>query len=373
MKIAFLSVFYPYRGGIAQFNYDLYKALIKENEVELFNFSLQYPNFLFPGKTQYLEEGNNDTQSKNKRLLNSVNPLSYVATAKAIREFEPDILLIGYWMPFVGPSLGTVAAMLKKNCKVISIVHNAIPHEQKIIDKPFSKYFLKRNHGLIALSKAVEKDILTLYPSASTRVVKHPVYTNFGKALDRVEARNILSVPQEANVMLFFGIVREYKGLKLLLKTVKSLPKNYFLLCAGEVYGDDSEYRELLNHPDLKDRVKFDDKYIADNEVKNYFCAADVNILPYSSATQSGISSIALHFNLPQIVTDVGGLKECIEIGKTGLLVKERNEVSLKATILEYFEKGYRDDFVENMKASSQNISWENMSEEIVDFAKSLK
>ena len=372
MKIAFLSVFYPFRGGIAQFNFDLYKALVKENEVELFNFSLQYPNFLFPGKTQYLEEGNNTTHSENKRVLNSVNPITYFSSAKAIKDYNPDILLIGYWMPFVGPSLGTVAGLLRKDCKVISIVHNAIPHEQKIIDKPFSKYFLKRNHGLIALSHAVENDIHKLYPKAKTRVVKHPVYTNFGKALDRAEAREKLSVPQNAHVMLFFGIIREYKGLKLLLETVKSLPKNYFLLCAGEVYGDDSQYQELLNHPDLKGRVKFDDKYIADNEVKNYFCAADVNVLPYSSATQSGISSIALHFNLPQIVTDVGGLKECIEIGKTGLLVKERNESSLKATILEYFQEGYRDEFVENMKASNQSVSWENMSEEIVDFANSL-
>ncbi|SFT45176.1 Glycosyltransferase involved in cell wall bisynthesis [Lishizhenia tianjinensis] len=372
MKIAYLSVFYPYRGGIAHFNYDLCKAFMMHHEVKVFNFSLQYPNFLFPGTTQYLEEGNDATKIENDRVLNSVNPLSYFSAAKAIKSYDPDLLVIGYWMPFVGPSLGTVAGLVRKKCKVVSVVHNAIPHETKIIDKPFTKYFLKRNSGLIALSKAVEDDIKKLHPTAKTTVVKHPDYTHFGDPISKEEARRILDIPQEDKVLLFFGIIREYKGLKLLLETMKELPEDYTLLCVGEVYGDDTEYREILKHPSLTKRVRFINDYVPDSEVKNYFCASDVNILPYKSATQSGISFIANQFNLPLIVTDVGGLRECIVEGKTGLLVKERTQENLKASILEYFEKGYMESFVANMQAEKDENSWENMGKKIVEFAKNL-
>lgn len=372
MKIAYLSVFYPYRGGIALFNYDLCKSLQEKHEVKAFNFSLQYPNFLFPGTTQYLEEGNDATKIESERVLNSVNPFTYFSTAKAIKAYNPDILVIGYWMPFVGPSLGTVAGLLKKSCKVVSVVHNAIPHETKIIDKPFTQYFLKRNHGLIALSKAVEDDIKKLYPSAKTTVLKHPVYNHFGSSISKVEARKILKLNPEDKVLLFFGIIREYKGLQLLLETMKELPEDYILLCVGEVYGDDKVYRTIVEHPKLKNRVRFINEYIPDNEVKNYFCAADVNILPYKSATQSGISSISYHFNLPLIVTNVGGLSECIVEGKSGLLVKERSIEGLKLNILKYFNEGCMDKFVAYMQYQNAENSWENMADSLVDFAQNI-
>lgn len=372
MKIAILSVFYPFRGGIAQFNAGLYRGLEENHEVKAFNFSTQYPNFLFPGKTQFVDETDNADQIPSERTLSSINPLSYRKTAKQIKEFNPDVLIIGYWMPFMAPSLGFVAGKLKKACKVVAVVHNAIPHETKFYDKPFINYFLKRNDAYIALSQAVKDDLLQMKPDAKVMMMEHPVYNHFGDVLNRDEELKSLSINPSKKVLLFFGLIREYKGLDVLLHALNELTKEYHLIVAGECYGSFDKYQEIITTNNLSSRVSLVNEYISDNEVNKYFSAADVCILPYKSATQSGITAVSHHFNLPLIATDVGGLKESVKDGVTGLIVKDNNAASLKDSIETYFTEDLQQKFAKNIALEKSQNSWPNFAAKTIDFIENL-
>lgn len=369
MRIAFLSVFHPFRGGIAQFNEQLFNAFKSEHEIKAFNFTTQYPNFLFPGKTQFVED-DNAINFESNRILNSINPFSYIKTAREIREYQPDLLIVGYWMPFMAPSLGYVAGRLSKTTKVISIVHNAIPHEKKFIDKPFTSYFLKRSNGFVALSSAVKKDIETLQNKAKVLEVKHPVYAQYENNTSQIEARKTLNIINKSKVVLFFGLIRDYKGLDLLIESISKLDNSFHLLIAGEVYGDVSVYMNQIKILGLEDSVTFHNKFIADNDVATYFNAADVCVLPYKTATQSGITAVSNHFNLPLIVTDVGGLKETIAEGKTGLVVKERTAEQLAEVIKYYFEKKLKEEMSANIKLEKKENTWVKMANDILEFSK---
>ncbi len=371
MKIALLSVFYPYRGGIAQFSAMLYRALEKEHQLKAYTFSRQYPNVLFPGTSQFVTKDDNADKIPAKRTLDSVNPFTFVKTAKEINAFDPDLFISQYWMTFFGPAIGGVQKKLKKGTKRISILHNVIPHEKRFFDNFANKSFLKHNEGFVVLSDAVLKDLLSIVPDAKYLRIDHPVYNQFGEKTERNTALESLGLDQSKKFLLFFGFIRDYKGLGLLLKALADLPDDFELIVAGEIYGSFEKYQQIINAKNLGNRVHLYNQYIPDDEVATYFSASDVCILPYRSATQSGITAIAHHFNLPIIATDVGGLKETIEHEKTGLMIQPDVD-ELKNAIQLYYTENRQTLFSEEIKRNKKDNSWENFAEKVIAFAEEL-
>ena len=314
MRIAFLSPFYPFRGGIAQFSDSLYISLSENAEVKAFTFTRQYPKPLFPGKTQFVSESDTNRNIPVTRLLDSINPLTYYRTAKEIIKFKPDVVLMSYWMPFFAPSFGKVAAIIrKKGIKVIALLHNVIAHEKHFGDEALTKYFFRRCDGFVLLNKASEKDLLSIVPGAKYIIHSHPLYDHYGSRVDVLTARKKLDVPADRKTVLFFGFIRDYKGLDILIDAFKELDDSYHLLVAGEVYGDFKKYEEQVSRLGLADRISLHVKYIPETQIPLYFSASDVCVLPYRTATQSGIIGMSYHFDLPVIVTNTGGLAEMVE------------------------------------------------------------
>ncbi len=371
MKIALLSTFYPYRGGIAQFSAKLYRELEAQNDVKAFTFKRQYPSFLFPGKTQFVEEGDIADPIPAVRVLDSTNPLSFSKTAREINRFEPDVLISQYWMTFFGPAIGSVHKKVK-SAKRVSIVHNMIPHEKRFFDKPANKHFLKNNDGFIVLSKAVRDDLLSLKPDAKYLLIDHPVYDQFGALRERSEILTKLGLDGDKKYLLFFGFIREYKGLDLLLEAMSGLDESYQLIVAGEVYGSFDKYQQIIDQYELADRVHLYNDYIPDDEVTNYFSIADVCVLPYKGATQSGITAVSHHFEVPIIATDVGGLKETIHHGKTGLIVDGPEPELIKNAIDQYFVEDMKASFSENIRIEKAERSWPKFAEKVLEFVKTL-
>ena len=372
MKIAFLSTFYPFRGGIAQFNALMYRTFEKKHSVKAVTFKRQYPNFLFPGETQYVTKDDNADEIPAKELLDSINPLTYVSTSKAIKAYQPDILITKYWMTFFGPSLGYVCKTLKKTTKRISILDNVIPHEKRFFDGFCNNYFLKNNDGFIVMSDAVLKDLLSIVPDAQYLRVNHPVYNHFPAKIEQTEAQRELKLDPSKKTLLFFGFIRDYKGLDLLIQAMDYLDENYQLIIAGEVYGSFEKYQQLIDASKSKDNIHLFNKYIGDDEVTIYFSASDVCILPYKSATQSGITSIANHYDLPIIATNVGGLKETIHHLKTGLIVEQPEIQLIAQAVNTYFTANYKNEFSEEIKKEKAENSWENFCEKIIEFSKTI-
>lgn len=374
MKIALLSCFYPYRGGISQFNACLYDELSRNHAVKAFNFKRQYPEFLFPGKTQYVTAEDEAVPVESTSLLDTANPFSYISTYRAIRDWEPDLLIMRYWMSWFAPSLGSISRRLKKKCKVISILDNVVPHEQRFFDSALTKYFLTGSDGFITLCEAVGEDLLRLKPDAEYKVLRHPLYSHFGEKHDRQEAERRLGLPHGKRNILFFGLIRDYKGLDILLKAFAGLDERYRLIVAGEPYGKFDKYMEIIESAGIADRVNLNLKYIRDSEVSDYFSAADVAVLPYRSATQSGISSVAYHFEVPMIVTDVGGLKETIGDTGTGIVAKDCSPESIRAEILNYFDNPrIRENCIANIRKEKDALSWKEFCRQLVSFADSIK
>ncbi len=373
MKIAFLSTFYPLRGGIAQFNAAMYRAFEQEHDVKAYTFKRQYPDFLFPGETQYVTEDDNVDKIDSLELLDTINPFSYGSTAKQIKAFNPDFLIMKYWMSFFGPSLGTVAKHLKTQTKVITILDNVIPHEKRFFDTPFTKYFLKQNHGFIAMSDAVQADLMQLTDGkAQCLRINHPNYDHFGANVPKSDAAKQLKLPPEKKTILFFGFIRDYKGLDLLIQAMDHLDDSFQLVIAGECYGSFEKYTRLIEKSTFKQNIHVFNQYIGDPEVPNFFCAADVVVLPYKSATQSGITAIAHHFAVPIIATDVGGLKEIITHKETGLIVPEVDSKAIADAIHIYFNKNYKIAFSKNLEAQKAENSWERFAEKVLSFGNQL-
>ena len=373
MKIAILSCFYPYRGGISQFNACLYDELSKEHVVKAFNFKRQYPEILFPGKTQYVTEDDEAVPVESTSLLDTANPLSYVSTYKAIRDWNPDVLIVRYWMSYFGPSLGYITRQMKKHCKVISILDNVIPHEPHFFDAPLTKYFLKGSTGCVTLCEAVSKDLLSLKPDARYTVIQHPLYSHFGQKLQRDEAEKKLGLKSGKKNILFFGLIRTYKGLDILLEAFGMLPEDYQLIIAGEPYGSFDKYQQIIDRLPGKDRIYMDLKYIRDSEVATYFSAADLAVLPYRSATQSGISSVSYHFEVPMIVTDVGGLKETIGDRGTGIVSEEGTPEAISKEILRYFcDPHIKEECIRNIRMEKERLSWKTFARRLTEFIDGL-
>ncbi len=373
MRIAILSCFYPFRGGIAQFNAALYSELGKSDIVQAFNFSRQYPEFLFPGKTQYVTADDEALPVDSTAVLDTANPISWISTAKKIRQWKPDILIMRYWMSYFAPSLGYVARHVGNECKVIGILDNVIPHEQRFFDTPFTRYFLNGCDGYITMCDAVSDDLLKIKPDARFIMHQHPLYSHFGNKLDRVKAEDELGLMHGKKNILFFGLIRHYKGLDILLKAFAELDESYQLIIAGEPYGSFEPYQEIIDKIPGKNRIKLCLRYIKDSQVKDYFSAADVAVLPYRSATQSGISSIAYHFEVPMIVTDTGGLKSTIGDTGTGLVAKNAVPKQIRDEILKYFGDGsIGERCKENIRKEKQRLSWAAFSNDLKSFAESL-
>jgi len=373
LKTAILSAFHPFRGGIAQFNGNLYAELGKSADVKAFNYSRQYPGFLFPGKTQYVSAGDDSFPVQSEAILDTANPLNWPSAVRKIRRWQPDLLLMRYVMPYFAPSLGYVARRLKGgSCKVVAIADNIIPHERHIIDRPFTKYFLSGLDGCVTLCDAVAEDLRKWAPELPSKVIFHPLYSHFGEKLPREEAERILGLTPGMKNLLFFGLIREYKGLDILLKAFDTLPEDYQLIVAGECYGPFDKYQELIDASPAKDRIHLFRHYIDDADVKKYFSAADLTVLPYRSATQSGVSSASYHFEVPMVVTAVGGLKETIGDTGTGLVADRVDAQSVAERIIEYFsDASLREKCVGSIRRERERL-WTGFSRELLKFADEL-
>lgn len=377
MKIAILSCFYPYRGGISQFNAALLEELGRQgNEVKAFNFTRQYPEFLFPGKTQYVTADDPAAKVQSTSVLDTVNPLSYIKTYRAIKAWGPDLVIVRYWMSWFAPSLGYVTRHLKKSgIKVISILDNVIPHEAHWFDRPLTRYFLGGSNGAITLCEAVGDDLTAINRQLKRTVIPHPLYTHFGTALPREEALKKLGLDPKKKTLLFFGLIRHYKGLDILLDAFSMLDESYQLIIAGEPYGSFEAYNKQIQTMGAAaaKRIVTHLTYIKDSEVADFFSGADLCVLPYRSATQSGVSAIAFHFEVPMLVTDTGGLKESIANTGTGLLAKECTPQAVAECIKTFFaDKKIATDCKKNIKKQKELLSWTNFARNLQDFAKKL-
>ena len=349
---------HPYRGGIAHFTEMTVEGLDgRRHEMVPVSFARQYPEFLFPGKTQFEPDDEAPAVVQGApRLLDPLNPISWFRTGLHLRDEAPDAVIFQYWMPFFAPAYGVVARGLRRHYGIpsIAVVHNALPHERHIGDAWLSRFFLAACAGHVVMSDAVADNLRSLRsPDAAVRRIEHPVYERFGEAVPQDEARAALDLPEDVPVILFFGFVREYKGLHVLLEALPEvlddLP-NLHLVVAGEPYDDPERYRRLIREHGLDDRVHWRDDYIPSGEVPTYFCAADLVVQPYVSATQSGVAQIATHFERPMVVTDVGGLAETIPHEKAGFVVPPENPAALAAAITRFFQEDWSDRLVEGVR-----------------------
>jgi len=374
LKIAILSCFYPYRGGIAQFNANLFEELGKTHDVRAFNFSRQYPDILFPGKTQYVTKEDEAVPIEAEALLDTANPFSWSRTARAIRAWGPDLLLVRYWMSWFAPSLGDVARKMAPGCRVIGILDNVIPHERHWFDTPLTRWFLKGLDGAVTLCEEVGRDLRALRPDLPHTVLPHPIYTHFGAPLPREEAERRLGLPSGRRTLLFFGLIREYKGLDILLQAFDLLDGRYQLVIAGEPYGSFDKYQHLIDGGRAPADVHVFPDYIRDAEVKNYFSVADLTVLPYRSATQSGISSVSNHFGVPMVVTDVGGLKETVGARGTGIVCDEGTPACIAAAITRYFDDpALQEQLRAGIAAEKKRLSWSRFAQDLITFAQSIQ
>lgn len=369
MKFAILSPFYPYRGGIAQFSAMLYTELVKEGHtVQAFNFTRLYPDLLFPGKTQYVEAGDRAIAIESQRTLDSINPLSYFRTVREIRKFQPDVLIISYWMSFFVPGYAHIAHRMKHHCQVITLVHNAIPHEPRCFDRPMASLLFKQCHGFIVMSDTVQNDLLSLRPDARCIRNPHPLYNHFGDKLPKEEACRKLQLPPDKKTLLFFGLIRDYKGLDLLIDAIGQLDDSYQLIIAGECYGSFDKYAEQIQASSATDRISVHNQYISDADIPLYFSAADALVLPYRSATQSGVVSIAYHYDLPMLSTPVGDFPQSIARPGTGIVVPEISASALAEGIQTLFIPEKQTAFQENIAKEKAALSWETLVRKLLHF-----
>lgn len=374
MKIAILSPIYPYRGGIAQFSAMLYSQLQKEGHtVEAFNFKRLYPDFLFPGKTQYVEEGDHALAVDSVRILDSIHPFSYGRTVAAIRNFAPDVLIISYWMSFFVPAYAYIAHRMKKRCKVIALIHNAIPHEARFFDKPMASLLFRQCHGFIVLSDPVRNDLLHLCPGAAYIQNPHPLYDHFGEKRDKTDACRSLRIDSRKRNLLFFGLIRDYKGLDLLIEAAGRLDDTYQLIIAGECYGSFDAYQAQIDASPARERIFVYNRYIRDEEIPLFFSAADALILPYRSATQSGVVSVAYHYDLPMVSTPVGDFPNSIGVPGTGVVASDISAGALERGIREMFTKENQARFPLCLAREKAALSWETLTKKLLAFIETIR
>lgn len=377
MKIVLLGPAHPYRGGIAALNDRLAVQLTREgHEVTVFNFSLQYPGFLFPGKTQYTDDPAPEGIDI-RRKVNSVSPFNWWKVGRELKKMKPDLLLVRYWLPFMGPALGTVCRRVRGNrhTRIICIADNIIPHEKRPGDTLFTRYFVKGIDGFIAMSKEVARDLDRFAGHAAKAYAPHPVYDHYGEIVTREEALRHLGLDPEYRYLLFFGFIREYKGLDLLLGAMaddRIRQKPVKLIVAGEFYGNEKQYSDLIGQYRLEKQLVMHTEYIPDAEINHYFCAADLIVQPYKSATQSGVTQVGYHFNKPMLVTRVGGLGEIVADRKSGYVVAPESEAIAEA-ITDFYDHHREAAFVKETLVMKQQFTWNNLTGKIMQIYDEIK
>jgi glycosyltransferase involved in cell wall biosynthesis len=373
LNIICIGPAHPLRGGIANFNTALCKSFIGAgHRASIISFSLQYPGFLFPGKTQY-EEGKAPPDLTIRSLINSVNPFSWMKAVRAIRSTSTDLVVVHHWMPFIAMSLGYIVRRLKRKpaCPVIVIAHNVIPHEKKPGWKSMSRFLLSACDGYIVLSASLLDDLKIFADATKKSFIPHPLYEQFGEAVDRKEAAVRLGLDPSMRYLLFFGMIRKYKGLDLLIRAFAAMRyrvPDLRLIVAGEFYTGQKEYLDLINESGAGDRVIVRDHFIPSGKVRDYFSLADLVTQPYRSATQSGVSQVAYHFGVPMLVTDVGGLAEIVPHMQVGY-VTPVDEQAIAEAITDFFEQDRAAVFRQNIQEERKRFTWEAMTTRIVELA----
>jgi glycosyltransferase involved in cell wall biosynthesis len=371
-NIVIIGPAHPLRGGLATFNQRLAKQFIEEgNQCSIYSFSLQYPSFLFPGKTQYTDEPAPSAITIHS-VINSINPFNWIKIGNRLRKEKPDIIIVRFWLPFMGPALGTILRRVRKNSysKIICIADNIIPHEKRPGDKPFTKYFLKSCDAFITMSEKVMNDLRLFQKEKPAKLVSHPLYDNFGENISKKDARKHLGLPENEKIILFFGFIRKYKGLDLLFEAMPHL-KNIKLLVAGEFYEEEKSYNEQIDKLGIKDQLILRTDFIPDSEVKYYLCAADAVIQPYRNATQSGVTPLAYHFEKPMVVTNVGGLPSLVPHEKVGLVV-EPNPAAIAEGIQRFYQLG-EDFFIPHLRNEKQKYSWASLVKAIQELSEKVE
>ena len=376
-KVIIIGPAHPLRGGLASFDERLARQFQQQGfETTIYTFSLQYPSFLFPGTTQYSSEPK-PTDIDIKVCINSVNPFNWLLVGNELRKLKPAIIVIRYWLPFMGPCLGTILRCAKSNgvTKLVCIADNVIPHEKRFGDKPFTQYCFKPIDAFVTMSEKVLADLKTFTNKPAQQII-HPLYDNFGEAIPSSEARKHLGIPQKENIILFFGFIRKYKGLDLLLQAMKILKEQQQqglfigckLLVAGEYYEDKQQYDDLIKELNVADQLILRTDFIPDSEVKYYLSSADFVIQPYRNATQSGVTPLAYHFEKPMLVTNVGGLPSLVPDGNVGL-VAEPNPEAIAAKIQELYAIGQQH-FLPYLHTEKQKYSWKVLVDTIIGLVK---
>lgn len=371
MKVVILGSAHPLRGGLASYNERLAREFMRQgHSVQIYTFSLQYPEFLFPGKSQYSDQPAPDDLYIHVKV-NSVNPLNWLKIGKEIAALNADLLIVKFWLPFMAPCLGTIARRVKKNgkTKVISILDNVIPHEKRPGDMAFIRYFVNSVDGFVAMSDSVLTDLRKFDTEKPAVYSPHPLFDNFGESITKPEAYEKLGLELSTEYMLFFGFIRDYKGLDLLLEAmaderVRAL--NVKLLVAGEFYTDAKPYWDQITRLGIADKLILKTDFIPDNEVRNYFCAADLVVQPYKHATQSGVTQICYHFDRPMLVTNVGGLPEMVPDGKVGYVV-EPEPKSIADAIVDFYANHRELRFRDNIRLEKKKYAWSNMLAKIAE------
>jgi glycosyltransferase involved in cell wall biosynthesis len=375
-RVIIIGPAYPLRGGLATFDQRLCKEFSNHgNDCSIYSFSLQYPSILFPGKTQYSTESPPEG-IKIFSKINSVNPLNWLIVGKNLRKINPDIIVVRYWLPFMGPALGTILRQVRKNkhTKIIAITDNVLPHEKRFGDRYFTKYFLRSCDAFITMSEKVKADLQIFESIKPVKQVMHPLYDNFGEIVSKMDARNYLQLPENEKIILFFGFIRKYKGLDILLEAMaddRIRSAKIKLLIAGEFYDDKKGYEELINKLDIRDSLILRTDFIPDSEVKYYLSAADAVVQPYRNATQSGVTPLAYHFEKPMIVSNVGGLPVLVPHRKVGL-VAAPDARSMATAILDYYELG-ENYFIPHLRTEKQKYSWAILVNTITDLANDIQ
>ncbi len=368
LKVVIIGPAHPLRGGIAISNHRLAKEFISQgDECSIYSFSLQYPSFLFPGTSQYVKGPARDV-IKVHTVINSVNPLNWIKVGNRLRNEKPDIIVVRFWIPFMGPALGTILRRVRKNhhTKIICLADNIIPHEKRPGDYGFTTYFIKSVHAFITMSEKVMNDLRRIEKNKPAQLVYHPLYDNFGDIVPKDEARKKLKIDPDLPVILFFGFIRRYKGLDILFEAMSDpgiKSAGIKLLVAGEFYEDKNSYFEQIDKLRISDQLILRTEFIPDNEVQYYISAADVVVQPYRSATQSGVTPLAYHFEKPMIVTNVGGLPSLVPHEKAGL-VTEPEPKAIADAILRFYDLG-EDYFIPHLRVEKQKYSWKQLVETI--------
>lgn len=370
-KIVIIGPAHPLRGGLASYNERLAREFQRNGyDVTIYTFSYQYPKFLFPGTTQYSSE----PAPKNldiRQAINSVNPLNWLRVGRELRKLRPDFVVVRYWLPFMGPCLGTILRKVKKNqhSRIICIADNIVPHEKRPGDRWFTRYFAQPVDRFITMSENVLSQLRTIVPDKPAAFVPHPLYDHFGNIMPVADARRHLGINPDDRVLLFFGFIRKYKGLDMLLRAMKILLHNpanqdMKLLIAGEFYEDRSHYASLLEDPQLAPHLLLHTDFIPDSQVKYYLCAADVTVQPYRNATQSGVTPLSYHFEVPMIVTNVGGLPAMVPDGKSGLIAQP-DAADIAQKIEAYYALG-KDAFLPGLREEKLKYTWSALAKSIL-------